>query len=114
MGLRAHDFPLENQFDDIIYLCAVAHDQKEDQGYEESVFVSQLEMLGFKGGITLYESLSILNKGLYKNYLEYILAVKKNWISTIVKRADLRHNMSDLQEGSLKDKYRLAEYILTH
>ena len=31
-----------------------------------------------------------------------------------VKLADLRHNMSDLQEGSLKDKYRFAEYILSY
>jgi len=26
--------------------------------------------------------------------------------------ADLRHNMSDLKDGTLKDKYQLAEYIL--
>lgn len=31
-----------------------------------------------------------------------------------VKLADLRHNMSDLKEGSLKDKYRFAEYILNY
>ena len=31
-----------------------------------------------------------------------------------VKLADLEHNMSDLNEGSLKDKYRLAHYILSY
>jgi hypothetical protein len=31
-----------------------------------------------------------------------------------VKLADLQHNMSDLNEGSLKDKYRFAEYILNY
>lgn len=32
----------------------------------------------------------------------------------LLKLADLQHNMSDLNEGSLKDKYRLAHYILSY
>ena len=33
--------------------------------------------------------------------------------SAFVKRADLEHNLSDLKEGSLKEKYRLALYVLS-
>jgi len=32
--------------------------------------------------------------------------------ATAIKIADLTHNMCDLREGSLKDKYRLTKYIL--
>ncbi len=97
---------------DVVYLIAIQHDAREDQDYEESKYVAQLEEAGFEYGQFVLDALTILNKNLYNNYLEYILAVKQNRFATIVKLADLKHNMSDLQEGSLKDKYRLAEYIL--
>lgn len=47
-----------------------------------------------------------------QDYLTFILRMSKSNAAMKVKLADLAHNMSDLQEGSLKDKYRLAEYIL--
>lgn len=47
-----------------------------------------------------------------ENYLDRIMDIEKTFVARIVKRADLMHNMSDLNEGSLKDKYRLAKYIL--
>lgn len=58
--------------------------------------------------------LALLNKNNHKNYFEYILAIKNSHWAKFVKRADLKHNLSDLGEGCLKDKYRLAEYILNH
>lgn len=63
----------------------------------------------------LITNLKALNKNRHKNYLEFILAIKNTGLfAKETKLADLQHNMSDLQEGSLKDKYRLAEYILTN
>lgn len=47
-------------------------------------------------------------------YLEYLFQVRRNEIAKKVKLADIRHNMSDLKEGCLKEKYRLARYILLH
>ena len=47
-----------------------------------------------------------------ENYLDAILRVKENALARQVKIADLEDNMLGLDEGSLKDKYRLALYIL--
>lgn len=48
-----------------------------------------------------------------ENYAEFIMRINKSNIMTrAVKIADLRCNMSDLNEGAMKDKYRLAEHIL--
>ena len=46
------------------------------------------------------------------SYLDYILGVCGNDIARVVKMHDLRHNMSDLKPGSMKQKYELAFYIL--
>lgn len=104
-----------------IALAALFHDIAEDSGYyknKEDLVVS--EFLEFIGGIGFFDvkrltyTLKTLNKNNYGDYLEYILAVRRNLCATYVKRGDLIHNMSDLKEGALKDKYRLAEYILTN
>lgn len=47
-----------------------------------------------------------------ESYLEFILRVSKNPLGKTVKIEDIRDNMMSLEEGSLKDKYRLALYIL--
>ena len=47
-----------------------------------------------------------------ENYLDFILRAKKNSYARRVKMADIRDNMRDLKEGSLRDKYRMALYIL--
>lgn len=49
-----------------------------------------------------------------ETYYDYILRVAAGNHSTIrVKLADLIDNMSDLEEGSMKDKYRFAKHILS-
>ena len=47
-----------------------------------------------------------------EDYLDFILRAKSNSFSIAVKIADIEDNMISLKEGSLKDKYRLALYIL--
>lgn len=47
-----------------------------------------------------------------ETYLGFILRVMDNPLAVKVKMADLEDNMMSLEEGSLKDKYRLALYIL--
>lgn len=47
-----------------------------------------------------------------ESYVVYVLRLVKSEYATIVKRADLKHNMSDLKPGSMLDKYQLTEFIL--
>jgi len=105
-----------------IALLSLSHDGIEDlEKYKNNseLFVNELdEHLGFVLSrwqkLALKMGLNTLNKNNYPNYFEYIKGVKKDYWATIVKLADLKHNQSDLAEGTLKDKYRLAEYILTN
>jgi len=48
-----------------------------------------------------------------ENYFDYMLRAAACPIARPVKAADLRDNMTDLHEGSMKDKYRLAYFVLT-
>ena len=50
-----------------------------------------------------------------ENYFEYIMGLIGfgNKDVLLVKLADLADNLSDLEEGSMKDKYRFAQYILS-
>jgi len=47
-----------------------------------------------------------------ENYLDFVIRVNRNEFARPVKMADIRDNMVSLKEGSLKDKYRLALYVL--
>ncbi len=46
------------------------------------------------------------------DYKEYILGVKNDEIARLVKIQDLKHNLSDLKPGNMRDKYLLALYVL--
>lgn len=63
-------------------------------------------------GDVIFESILALTHEKGETYLDKVLKAKNNPISRVVKIADLRHNQSDLKEGQLKEKYRLAEWIL--
>lgn len=51
-----------------------------------------------------------------ENYFDFTMRIVEsgNVGAKIVKLADLRHNMSDLAEGSMLDKYRFATYVLSY
>lgn len=89
-----------------LYVVAILHDTLEDC---ESVTYDALEE-SFGKSIATYVSFLTKQKG--DNYLDGILRIKRCDIATAVKIADLTHNMSDLPEGTQKDKYRLAKYLL--
>jgi len=107
----------------IISIVALWHDLFEDiKEYEDreramvNEFFDQFKDMGHFNQTrkVIIQALRKLNKSSHANYLDYIISVKSDGLATRIKLADLKHNMSDLQEGSLKDKYRLAKYILTH
>lgn len=85
---------------DVIEGCGVTKDDLEDEGFS-TLTAEIVEMVSRKPG---------------ENYLDFITRILDSSSISVgaiaVKLADLRHNMSDLGEGSLKDKYRLAHYIL--
>jgi len=49
-----------------------------------------------------------------ETYFDFIMRVIRNDMAIKVKIADIEDNLNTLPEGSLKDKYRLAKYILVH
>ncbi len=63
-------------------------------------------------GDIIYDYVLALTHVEGETYLDKVLKAKSNPFSRAVKICDNRHNMSDLKDGSLKDKYRLSEYIL--
>jgi hypothetical protein len=78
------------------------------------VTASTLLAAGFSGPIVDTVVVLSRDKENGETYFDFIMKVRKCSYAIPVKLADLEDNLSDLPEGSLKDKYRLARYILTH
>ena len=97
---------------EIIVIAALLHDTVEDTDVQlpdiEKLFSDQSEQFVRR----IVNAVDSLTKRHGDNYLDAIKRVRLNPDAVIVKRADLKHNSSDLNEGSLKDKYRLASFIL--
>lgn len=96
----------EDKWGEEYIAAAWLHDVIEDTDVTEKDLVAQ--------GIDPWTiaAVMVLTKTDDVSYLDYILAVSGNNIARIVKMADIRHNMSDLKNGSMKQKYELALYIL--
>ena len=56
--------------------------------------------------------IDILTRREEEDYFNYILRIVEDDKAVKVKIADLKHNLSNLKKGSLRDKYLLAKYIL--
>lgn len=96
----------------LVMAIAYLHDIIEDT----DTTMEDLKELGFPP--LVYETVEILSRRKDETYFDFIMRINDSGPFCIaakaVKLADLQHNMSDLNEGSLKDKYRLAEYILSY
>jgi len=91
---------------DYLKAAALLHDTIEDS----SITKEDLKKLGIEDGvISVVDSLT-RRKG--ETYLDFILRISEDCDAIPVKIADINDNMESLEEGSLKDKYRLALYIL--
>lgn len=91
---------------DLYYVVAISHDLAEDTDVT-------LQDIEDHFGRRVRDAVDSLTKRDGETYLDAILRAKKDDIGRIVKMSDNEHNMSDLKEGSLKDKYRLSHYILS-
>ncbi len=60
----------------------------------------------------IVNSVKVLSRGYGENYFVFIMRVLRDEMAVKVKIADIEDNLRDSKESSLKDKYRLARYIL--
>lgn len=97
---------------DQVVAAAYLHDIVEDCGVTKQNLIDE----GFS--VMTAEIVDALSKRSGENYFDFIMRIHDGGPfrtgMVAVKLADLQHNMSDLNEGSLKDKYRLAHYILSY
>jgi (p)ppGpp synthase/HD superfamily hydrolase len=89
-----------------IVIVAWLHDILEDT----PMTADKLAELGIRKD--LIDSIVAITKKEDETYLDYILRCSKNLFAKEVKIADLKHNLSNLKKGSMRDKYILALYIL--
>lgn len=92
-----------------VYTQAAAwlHDVVEDT----KVTLEDLRHLGF--GETVVQTVARLTHRDGESYPDYIVRISGHYSASIVKIADLTHNMSDLKPGARKDKYELSRLLLT-
>jgi len=90
-----------------ITAAALLHDIIEDTDTEYDDLVSEF-------GRDVADTVYGVTRKQGQNYFEFIrgIVIEDDYYVHIVKIADLEHNMSDLSEGSLKDKYRFAHDML--
>ena len=87
-------------------IVALLHDVLEDTNLTK-------RDLQFEGiSVKYIEFIDYLTKEKNESYLNYIIRVKEDRIAIKVKLADLKDNLRDIKDGSLKDKYMLTQYIL--
>jgi len=94
--------------DNEIRIVAILHDAIEDTYLE-------LEDLKGKFSDKIITYIDAVTERENETYLDKIQRAKKYSVSSIVKYADLTHNLSDLDRAKNKhkyDKYLLAKYIL--
>lgn len=91
--------------------AAYLHDSIEDRNATRGDF--------FKEGLSerVWNLVKAVSRQKNETYFEFIMRIKNASLTNktpaiLIKLSDLSNNMSDLPEGSLKDKYRFAEYIL--
>ena len=93
--------------DDKTKASAYLHDTLEDTK------ITEQELREFFPDYVV-ETVKILTRKKDENYFDFIMRIKNssNLDALMIKSADINDNLRDLGEGSLKDKYRLAQYIL--
>lgn len=91
----------------LLKICALLHDVVED------TYVT-LENIGKEFGYSIEGVVEILThrKDKGESYLAYLKRVKIDHIAVRIKLADLEHNLSDLGDGNLRDKYIMAQAYL--
>ena len=102
----ANFFPTYGVESKKLRLIALLHDVIEDS----PLTGQDLFKLGVPPDVVkTVEILSRIPNEPYRNYISRVIHDKK---ARAVKEADLQHNLSDLERGSMRDKYELALWIV--
>lgn len=93
-----------------VIAAAYLHDTIED------TYVTSDYLRNYGFSEMTIEIVQLCTKRPGENYFDFIMRLQESGHvgAKIVKLADLQHNMSDLKEGAMKDKYRFAQYILSY
>lgn len=103
-----HPLTVAEKFDNEDYkIVAVLHDTLEDTNLTTYELVRD-----YRPKDEVLEALEAITKTEGQTYIDFILQVKKNKIATAVKIEDINHNLFDLGNGNLREKYLMALYIL--
>lgn len=94
---------------DVIEDCEVSKQDLLDAGFSQMT-VEIVDALSKKPGENYFQFIMRLHNG--GNSSGFCGAFRTGMVA--VKLADIDHNLKDLNEGSLKDKYRFAQYILSY
>ena len=94
------------QNSDILAAIGQLHDVIEDS----TMTAEGLQEMGIPGCVV--DAVVALSKIPGENYLDFILRVMRNPLARQVKIADIEDNLEGLDDGSRKDKYRLALHVL--
>tara|TARA_Y100000034_G_C6886357_1_gene407045 strand:+ start:792 stop:1310 length:519 start_codon:yes stop_codon:yes gene_type:complete len=89
-------------------VVAWLHDVVEDSEYT----LVDLRQEGFPMAIVEAVDCLTRRKDEDESYFDFIMRLRTNVPASLVKIADINHNLRDLNKGSLKDKYELAAYII--
>lgn len=105
--LEVKDTSYYEEFLDELYVLSLLHDVVEDTA-------ATIEDVRRAFGNYIASSVAFLTRQEGQTYYDFIMRLVKehDFLPIYVKLGDLKHNMSDLNEGSLKDKYRFAHLIL--
>lgn len=91
---------------DDIYVAALLHDVEEDTEFTYQDIEREF-------GTFIANRVHALSRQKGETYFDFIMRLSLSYfMDSLIKLADLEHNLSDLQEGSMKDKYRFAKYLL--
>jgi len=92
--------------EELLVATAILHDVIEDTPVTAEDLLEQ--------GIpeVVVSAVQALSRGKDETYLDFLKRTLQNPMARAVKREDLLDNLESIPEGSLKDKYRLALYIL--
>lgn len=101
-----------NKHKNHVVAAAWAHDCMEDCG----VTSQQLLDEGFSS--MTVDIVDTVTRKSGETYFDFIMRIRDSGAYSVgavaVKLADINHNLKNLEEGSLKDKYRLSQYILSY
>lgn len=103
---------------EMIYCIGLTHDVVEDQNVTwqelDALLISTEEFTDYEAAKVRDSVFDLTRLSKESFVLRYLAGIKNNRLATIVKLADLEHNLSDLKAGNLRDKYHLCKWYLEH